>query len=76
MELGLPEISKQAIEQMRDHAVIQDDEFAVSYLVRWCLWSVSWAVGRGSLMCGLAKADLVCFCGNLGGCCRGKEETS
>jgi len=33
MELGLPEISKEAIEQMRDHAVIQDDEFAVSFLV-------------------------------------------
>jgi len=33
MELGLPEIHKEAIQQMKAHAVIQDDEFAVSFSI-------------------------------------------
>lgn len=33
MELGLPEISHEAIEQMKAHETIHDDEFAVCLLV-------------------------------------------
>lgn len=34
MELGLPEISHEAIDQMKEHQIIQDDEFAVRSFFR------------------------------------------